>query len=278
MVGAERLGVRWTIGDVSERGFEALRLAVWGGWKLFGPEARYAVCVNTLPVEEARARTGEVPEAIEWHESTLEVPAFIRERLDPGMAEGVAWKFSPLRVFPDRYELAVDNDCVLWDAPEAIRRWLTEQDETACVFAEDVARMPGLFSDVCGPEPRNGGIRGLPPGLDYEGALRAVLEEKEAQLGEPALLASELDEQGLQVAAVERFGPPLIVRVEEVTICSPFPPHLPHLGTCGAHFCGTNAKRFPWEWNGRNGIEYTHEHWLRHRDTLYQKIGIEPRA
>ena len=32
-----RLGVRWTTGDASARGFEALRLSLWGAFRLFGP-------------------------------------------------------------------------------------------------------------------------------------------------------------------------------------------------------------------------------------------------
>ena len=37
------LGVRWTIGDVSDAGFEALRYSIWSMWKLFGDNAKYAV-------------------------------------------------------------------------------------------------------------------------------------------------------------------------------------------------------------------------------------------
>lgn len=35
----EQFGLRWTIGDVCDYGFETLRLSVWGAWKLFWPEA-----------------------------------------------------------------------------------------------------------------------------------------------------------------------------------------------------------------------------------------------
>lgn len=271
-----RIAIRWTIGDVSDRGFEALRLSVWGARRLFGPDATYVVCVNTLPVETARRRAGTLPPEVLWRENTTDVPAFIRARMDPAMAEGVGWKFAPLRLFPDRFELSLDNDCILWELPEAIRRWVEEPHTRRCVLAEDVARALGQFADLCGPGRWNSGIRGLPPGLDYEAMLHRILAEKEARDGRPVRMSSELDEQGLQAAALSRFGDPLIVRVEEVTICSPFPPHLPHLGRCGAHFVGTNAKRFPWTWNGRNGIEYTHEHWLRWRATLYERVGIWP--
>ncbi len=54
-------------------------------------------------------------------------------------------------------------------------------------------------------------------------------------------LASETDEQGLQVALVtsERRR---VVSAEQVSICGSYWPHLEKLGTCGAHFVGANVK------------------------------------
>jgi hypothetical protein len=45
---AIRLGVRWTVGDASPRGFEALRLSIWGAGRLFGTATTYVVCVNGI--------------------------------------------------------------------------------------------------------------------------------------------------------------------------------------------------------------------------------------
>jgi hypothetical protein len=213
------LGVRWTVGDVSPRGFEALRLSIWGAWRLFGAEAGYVVCVNGIAPEEARGRTGPISAAIGWRVPG-EIPDHIRRVLDAGMAEGVAWKFAPLRLFPDRHELALDNDCIVLAMPEALRAWLQGGDR--CLIAEGVRLGFGQFPDLCGPEPRNSGIRGLPPGFDLGDALAGVLARP------PTKLRSELDEQGLQVAAISRPRPPLVVRVDEVTVCSPFHAHVPN--------------------------------------------------
>src|SRR5438105_2021446 len=120
------IGVRWTVGDVSDRGFEALRLSIWGAWHVFGPEAAYAVCVNSIPVRDARERTEPVPHAVEWHHATADdLPASLRTVLARNMAEGTGWKFAPLRLFPRRFELALDNDAILWALPPSIERWLT---------------------------------------------------------------------------------------------------------------------------------------------------------
>jgi hypothetical protein len=263
------VGVRWTIGDVSSLGFEALRLSIWGAWKILGPAASYIVCVNSVPLDCVRIQTGDVPKEVIWYESSSEdLPVFLRDHLDAGMSEGVSWKFAPTRAFPERYELSLDNDCILWEMPTAIRQWFATTDTQTCVLAEDVRACFGQFAAICGPEPRNGGIRGLPPGFDLEGALRRVLEVQ------PVALTSELDEQGLQTAALSLGKQPLVVTLKEVTICSPFPPHLPYLGQCGAHFVGLNAKQLPWELDGRPATEYTRDNWSHHRNELYERVGL----
>lgn len=266
-----KLGVRWTVGDASPRGFEALRLSIWGAWRLFGPEADYVVSSNQITPEDAQARTGPVPAGIGWRPPG-EIPDLLRRALDDGMADGVAWKFAPLRLFPDRHELALDNDCILWAMPGVVREWLRSDADDLCLIAEDVRPGFGRFAELCGPEPRNSGIRGLPPRFDLGQAFLRVLSLC------PARLESELDEQGLQVAAVSRGRTPLVVRLDEVTVCSPFHPHLPDLGRCGAHFVGLNLRHIPWDYYGRPADHWQAEHWARHLPALYRAVGLDPPA
>jgi hypothetical protein len=261
------LGIRWTIGDVSPAGFEALRLSVHGAMRLFGRGADYLVCVNTIRLAEARRRTGPCPPALQWRRVSNRKPGILGRFVDAGMAEGVAWKLLPLRAFPNAYELALDNDVILWELPEAIRVWL-EREEPARVVAADVTMAHGQFAHLCGPEPRNSGIRGIGPSFDYEAALAEVLRRV------PVSLSSELDEQGLQIAALSLDGPPLVVATEEVSICSPFYPHMPGLGRCGAHFVGLNSKAIPWNYYDRPGLEVRLEHWAGHRGELYERVGL----
>lgn len=264
---SRRIGVRWTIGDVSPHGFEALRLSLWGAWRLFGPEAAYAVVVNAVAVDEARARTGPAPAGVEWRPADT-LPAVLRPHLDHGMAEGVAWKLAPPRCFPDRYELSLDNDCILWDIPEAVRAWLDEEDPR-CLVAADVELAHGAFTALTRPEPRNTGLRGLPPGYDLEAALAAVLARH------PVPLASELDEQGLQVVALDLVRPAHVVSTRELAICSPFWPKTPDLGRAGAHFVGLNSRNLPWDYYDRPASAWVDENWRRHRPELYRRVGLE---
>jgi hypothetical protein len=264
-----QLGIRWTIGDVSPAGFEALRLSAHGAMRLFGERAQYRVYVNTISVTEAQKRVGQAPDALEWYESGS-IPELLRPFLSEGMAEGVAWKLTPLRAFPDRFELSLDNDVILWGIPPAMKDWLGSHQSDASLIAADVAATHGSFSALCGPSPRNSGIRGLGPDLDFEAAIARVLEIS------PVRLESELDEQGLQIAALSMQGLQFVVGNRDVTICSPFYPHTPELGHFGAHFVGLNARVLPWFYYDRPATEVRLAHWISHRTELYARVGLRP--
>ncbi len=162
------IGLRWTIGDVSKSGFEALRLSIRSAWNLFPKGTSFVVCVNTISIDEARRRTGEVPANTQWLDAGRLVPAWLRERVDAEMAEGVAWKLAPVRLFPRSYEIALDNDLVLWRMPETMQVWLASGDPKCMIMAEDLHCSLGQFSSMCDSRAINSGIRGLPPDFDYE--------------------------------------------------------------------------------------------------------------
>jgi len=74
-------------------------------------------------------KSGLLPDRLQWISCTRkEVPSFIRERLDPQMAEGAGWKFATLRPFPDLFKIAMDNDLVLWRIPNAMFQWLAPEN------------------------------------------------------------------------------------------------------------------------------------------------------
>jgi hypothetical protein len=265
-----QLGIRWTIGDVSSAGFEALRLSAHGTMRLFGDSARYRVYVNTISVAEAQRRIGQIPAALEWCQAENSIPGVLRPFLSEGMAEGVAWKLMPLRAFPDRFELSLDNDVILWGIPPAVKEWLGSYQSDASLIAADVSAAHGRFSALCGPAPRNSGIRGLGPDLDFEAAIARVLEIN------PVRLESELDEQGLQIAALSLQGLQFVIDSGDVTICSPFYPHTPELGQFGAHFVGLNARVLPWFYYEKPATEVRLAHWISHRTELYARVGLPP--
>jgi hypothetical protein len=192
----------------------------------------------------------------------------LKPYIDESMADGVAWKLAPLRAFPGRHELSLDNDVILWSIPRAVEQWLSSTDPTASVIAADTTPAFGQFAELCGSEPRNSGIRGLGPALDFEAAIANLLRVH------PAQLKTELDEQGLQVAALKATGDFFVVDMADVTICSPFYPHNSELGRCGAHFVGLNTRLLPWLYYGRPANEVRLQHWLDQRPALYARLGI----
>jgi hypothetical protein len=253
------------VGDASEAGFEALRLSIWSVWNLFGSDAQYTVCVNSVPLRTAMERTGELPPDIAWLPADEMVPSWLYQYTSSEMAEGVAWKLAPVRVFPHSHELSLDNDVILWNLPPAIEAWLHCPDPGACLMAADLRSALGQFSGMCNHQALNSGIRGLPPGFDMESKLRETLSKT------GITLQSELDEQGLQ-AAVLLHSRLFVVSTADVSICSPFPDHQHHLGRCGAHFVGLNAKRLPWMLEGRGAHETIRENWNRYSDDLARLV------
>jgi hypothetical protein len=92
-----------------------------------------------------------------------DIPGWLRSRIDSGCVEGAAGKFARV---PRIITLSLDNGVILWRTPAAIDEWLSNGE--GCVGAEGVRPAFGKFSAFCGAEPRNSGIRGLPPGLAYK--------------------------------------------------------------------------------------------------------------
>lgn len=258
------LGIRWTVGNVSNAGWHALRLSIQGAWRVFGPAAAYAVCVNGCHAAAVRRSLGDMPDEVAWIQITEMNPRFL-PFCDETLSEGTSWKFSPVRCFPDRHELALDNDCILWGCPAAVRMWLARRSDF--LLAADVVPANGVFHDLTGPVTLNSGIRGFPPGFDYERRLIEMLRNS------GRFLQSELDEQGLQVATLTGSGRCHIVSLDEVTICSPFPPHLSHLGSCGAHFVGLNVRHLPWDFYGRPATEWRLEHWQAHLAEVERRVA-----
>lgn len=269
-----RLALRWTIGNVRERGFEMLRLSIVCAYRLFGPSAKYLVCVNSLPIKTAQQRTGAVPAAVEWRKATeSDLPRRLRSYFDDTLIEGMGWKLVPPRVFPDLYELALDNDCILWGLPEGMRQWLCS--ENGALFAEDVERCLGSFDALCPQGKFNAGIRGLAPGINFERVLHSILRQGRRLIGAQGHFVSEIEEQGLQAATICRIAPLFLVRTDEVSLCSPFWPRSPEFGTCGAHFVGMNASHIPWNYYDRPADLCLEEFWHQKRTSLYNKAGLE---
>jgi hypothetical protein len=65
-----------------------------------------------------------------------------------------------------------------------------------------------------------------------------------------------------------------MVSTREVSICSPFWPRSPELGTCGAHFVGMNSRHTGWDYYDRPADLWLDEHWAQSRPQLYAIAGF----
>jgi hypothetical protein len=77
------------------------------------------------------------------------------------------------------------------------------------------------------------------------------------------------------VAAVSTLCEPAVVSINDVSICSPFPPHRRDLGRCGAHFCGLNTRHYPWQLEGRYAEEWIEDQWRQHLPTVRARLGVD---
>ena len=205
--------VRWTVGDVSVAGFEALRLSTHGARRIFGPAAHYVVCVNTVPLDRARALTGPVPPEIEWLDATDALSPLIAEHSDASRAGGVleirarsAGPRPPGAAPGQRLRPLVAAARI---GRVAVGRRRSLSAGRGC--GHDAGTVSGT---AAGAADR---IRGLPPGFDLEAAFADILR----QTG--ITLRSELDEQGLVTLACSRPATPHVVGEGEVAICGPSP-------------------------------------------------------
>lgn len=182
------LCVRWTIGDVTPFGVEALRLSMWGALRAFGARARYVVGVHGVAVDRARALVAPAPDIVEWRAiDPGRTPRWLAREGAPPRALA---RFAPPLVDLARAELAIDRTCVLLEPPKSVLAWLDDPDPRACLVLE---AQDGTASTA---------IRGAGVGFDLSEALR------EAHREAPRPLHGLAELETLELHALSLLGPP----------------------------------------------------------------------
>lgn len=213
--------VRWTVGPVTNAGFQSLALSITS-FLHFYPDVEPVVCFNCEPKQ------------LDW------LPSFI-EKYDQRIHHhdtlpplGVAWKLYPPRLARDRHELFIDNDIVFLERVPEIEQFFTIG---ATLLLEGLSRNYGRFErHVPQPYCINSGIFGCPPGFNLDKYVRFFggSEWQENAFGAHAA-SKTFDEQGLVALALLEFGKFVIIPNDSVINCER---HL--IKGRGMHFVGVN--------------------------------------
>lgn len=224
---------RWTIGPVSDIGFEILDESVRSFTSIY-PEFDCVIChnfideqkVNHLGVATHKQEASTVP-------CKLTPPSDSEEE-----ASGCGWKLAPPRLRPEAHELWIDNDLVIRRRIEEIDEWLASPDSGLISEGLGRCRVFGAFDrfvptgiHACA------GLFGLPPGFDfYRSILFYMPYLDKGTLG-------GYDEQGLTAAIV--LNMPKCIMVPN-TQCRIWEDHMPPMSQLPAaiHFVAANRK--PW--------------------------------
>jgi len=193
--------LRWTIGPVSEIGFEILSHSI-ELFKSFRNNFDLLVCHNQLD----KKRLAKLKE--------MDVPLFCQDDYKYNLffkPEGCGWKLYPPRLRLDAHEIIIDNDLILFN-DEFLKKFINED---CLLITESNGRRLGNFDSFVPDGVKiNSGLIGLPPGFDFEKEIQEMQIISGRQRFE-----GFFDEQGLVAAVVSKYRYTLI-NLDEIWVCA----------------------------------------------------------
>jgi len=219
---------RWTIGDASQAGYEALYLSIASFQHLY-PDAKIVICHN-CPINNLETIVARFPTA-KFHDQSQ----YLQSRCPP---MGVAWKLYPPRLAPDDHEICIDNDVILLDRIPEIDTFL-QGDCT--LLLEGSSRNYGRFETYVPPGYCiNSGVYGMPPKFNFQKYVNFYSGDQwEVNAFGPHAASKTFDEQGLVAIALLSYRKFAIIKETSVTNCET---HL--IQGKGLHFVGVNRSQF----------------------------------
>ena len=219
---------RWTIGPVSQAGYECLALSI-ASFQLHHPNTKIVICHN-CPKINCQNVVSRFPEAI-----FIDQRSYAQSDIPP---MGVAWKLYPPRISPDDHELCIDNDIIFTEPLDEIEDFY-QGNHT--LLLEGLTRNYGRFEPHV-PQPYciNSGVYGMPPNFNFDKYLNFyVTKSWETNAFGPHAASKTFDEQGIVALALLSYGKFVIISGSVLTNCER---HL-MLGK-GLHFVGLNRNQF----------------------------------
>lgn len=169
--------IKWTIGNVSDKGFSCLKKSIQSFVNVYGDNFEFFVCYNNIQ----KSKLNKLKE--------LNVKVNLLEQKKIFLGEGNSfWKYSPPRIDINQKELWIDNDIIFFKKTSEIEFFLSNDCFLIC---RDHCRYFGVFDHLL-PFPINAGIMGLPPKYNFKYEALKIWND----FGCPKLTTSA-DEQGL---------------------------------------------------------------------------------
>ena len=238
---------RWTIGAVSNTGFDVLRHSIVLFSKIY-PEFERIVCFNSIEKSKIKFLEGKA-QLFEQKEEYNVCDILPTNPNDEQQASGCGWKLCPPRLSLKTHELFIDNDLIIRKRIKEIDDWLKVQDEAIMSEGHPRSRMFGVFDEFI-PKEINvcAGLFGLPPNFDFADRIKFFVSQKKVTIG-------GWEEQGLTASIVTnsqkyRLIPLSKVHISEDWVEDPLAPLSQNYSNNNKqkpdaiHFVGANRK--PW--------------------------------
>ena len=204
--------------------------------RLVLPDADFAICYNNVS-QEGLNRLSTI--ATENGTRLVDVSDLLPKSLRNTHVKNSWWKYAPGRLAPERYEIVMDNDLVLWKVPPTLEEAIGRNMLVA--LTDGVGQFYGEFSREAGQLQAtlrlNAGLLGMPPGFEVN------LRELDAS----NLTDFFHSEQGFSAVTYLRYtGNKCLIPLSEVPQLNATEMRAEELVAdhCGGHFCGCSYGHF----------------------------------
>lgn len=123
--------LRWTFGEIksgynSPQGLELLKYSIKFAQVIFPRDKdniEYYICYNSLRKSTLKAieRFSE-----KYNVHLIDVSDMLLSKLGNEATKNSWWKYALPRIDKARYEIIIDNDVILWEIPDILKRAITE--------------------------------------------------------------------------------------------------------------------------------------------------------
>lgn len=223
--------IRWTIGDVSEQGFNALNISIRNWKKLYEDQFDIFVCYNNISIKKIEHIKGVEFINQEDYKDSLIIPP---------LDGNPSWKLYPPRLKKECYEIFIDNDLIFSKRMPLIDDFLKDK---FFFITEGLKRGFGFFDNlVKNKNNLNSGLFGLTPFYDFKKELETSIKETGFEKWNDFF-----DEQGCVAYTINKQNYKMISLLQ-IGLCNERSPGYTE-GEYGTHFVRINIGNNKIYWN-----------------------------